>query len=266
MKNCIGKRGVFGIKHGGIIEISILKLLYQYNQKFFDTQEIAEMLRIEQSSARGALNRLYNRGCVEKNRSTYDKRLKIWKIKNDINLFREIENQINSKISRSSKRSEKKDNIEKKHGEDNLDKISNTTVQLSPLKIALQILFPEAAVPLEVGYRVFSNLNAGRDMYKNATSVSSSDFENVFNETIKDSTKLAYPFIEGIIAQPIKDTMITEIVDISSKYLEDKDIFKDVAEIFDEHKSYSGDFKDFYKTSLSNCLTNKLKEYTSHIG
>ena len=68
MKNCIGKRGVFGIKHGGIIEISILKLLYQHNQEFFDTQEIAEILRIEQGSARGALNRLYNRGCVEKNR------------------------------------------------------------------------------------------------------------------------------------------------------------------------------------------------------
>lgn len=103
-------------------------------------------------------------------------------------------------------------------------------------------------------------------MYKNATSISSSDFVNVFNETIKDSTKLTYPFIEGIIAQPIKDTMITEIVDISSKYLEEKDIFKDVAEIIDKHKSYSDDFKDFYKISLSNCLTNKFEEYTSHIG
>ena len=84
-------------------------------------------------------------------------------------------------------------------------------------KNAFQIMFPEAAVPLEVGYLLFSNLNMGKDMYKNATSVSSSNFGSVFNEIIKDSTKLAYPSIEGIIAQPIKDTMIVSQVSSDSK-------------------------------------------------
>ena len=265
MKNGTGKSGVFGIKQGGRVETPILEFLY-YNQNFFRTQYIAEKIGFNHDSVRGALNRLYDRGYVEKCRSKDDKRYTIWIIKNDANVFREIEKQINTKRSKISMSGKKKDNKKKNYSEDCLDKISNTTVKLSPLKIALQIMFPEAAVPLEVGYRVFSNLNTGRDMYKNATSVSSSDFGNVFNETINNSTKLAYPFIEGIIAQPIKDTMITEIADISSKYLEEKDIFKDITEIFDKHKSYSDDFKDFYKISLSNCLTNKFNEHTSHVG
>ena len=130
MKNCIGKRGVFGIKHGGNVETSILKLLYRYNQNFFFVQEIADHLKIKSNSARGALNRLHDRGCVEKKRA-HNKKYTIWKIKNDIILFREMEKQISSKRSTISKNCEKKDNDEKKSSDDYLDKISNTTVQFS---------------------------------------------------------------------------------------------------------------------------------------
>ena len=82
------------------------------------------------------------------------------------------------------------------------------------------------------------------------------------NKTVKDATQLAHTEIAGFIAQPISDTVITNIVEISSKYLEEKEIFKDITESFDLTDSYKSDFMKFYETALSNFLRNNSDYHT----
>lgn len=267
MKYYTRKQRVFGIRHGGNVEIPILKFLYnrrEYDECYY-VKTIADAIGIcDENSARNALNRLHDRMYVKKIISRQDARYTVWRIRRNANVYREVEKRIGIyKRPKIFEHHEEKDYNEKDSSEDYIDKISTTTVKLSPLKITLQSMFPYGAVPLEIGYQILSNLNTVRNMYNLTTATRSYEFKNSLNETVKDATKLVYPHIAGFIAQPIKDKIIPNIVETSSKYLEEKEIFKDITKYLNLDESYSDDFKDFYKASISNCLKDKFNEYIS---
>lgn len=137
---------------------------------------------------------------------------------------------------------------------DSIDKISKVTEKLTPIKTALQLAFPQAVLPIEVGYQVLTNLDTIRDVY-NYSGNSNDEIKKALNETLENAAK----HVINSVVQPIKENMVSDIVDNSSKYLEDKQIFKDITEKLSLGDSYSDDFRDFYKTSLRNCL-NQIYE------
>lgn len=263
----------FGIPHGGDVETPVLRFLHKYRDYdfWFHAIEIAEGVEkaegvdFNPKSVGDALNRLHFRPerYVVKRKSIRDKRHNEWRLRRNADVYREVEKHI--RIYRPSPVEHYAGYNEEDFTEDYIDKISNTTVKLFPLKIALQSIFPHGALPLEVGYLILSNLDTVRNMYNLTTVTLSDEFRHTLNETIKAATKLAYPHIVGFIAQPIKDTIIPNIVETSSKYLEQKEVFKDITESLNLDGSYSDDFKDFYKASLSNCLKDKFNRYTGHV-
>ena len=264
----------FGIPHGGDVETPVLRFLHKYRDYdfWFHAIEIAEEVKKAEGldfypkSVGDALNRLHYRPerYVVKRKSRRNRRRKEWQLRRNADVYREVEKRI--RIYRPSPAEHYEGYHEEAFTEDYIDEISNTAVKLSPLKIALQSIFPPATLPLEIGYQILSNLDTVRNMYNLTTVTLSDEFKNTLNETVKNAAKLAYPHIVGFIAQPIKDAIIPNIIETSSKYLEQKDIFKDVTESLNLDVSYSDDFKDFYKASLSNCLKDKFNRYTGHVG
>lgn len=138
--------------------------------------------------------------------------------------------------------------------EDSIDKISKVTEKLTPIKTALQLAFPQAALPIEVGYKVLTNLDTIREVY-NYPANSNDELKKALNETLENAAK----HVINSVVQPIKENMVSDIIDNSSKYLEDKQVFKDITEKIGLGESYSDDFRDFYKTSLRDGL-NQIYE------
>lgn len=249
---------VFGIKYGGNVEIPVLKFLYsrrEYDRMYY-VKRIANYIHLDSDSVRGALNRLHDRGYVISDRSRQDERYTIWRIRRNADVYREVEKRIGIR----RKTVVGNDYNEENSNEDYIDQISDTIRELSPFKNALQSAFPHTAVPLEIGYQMLTNLPTVRDIYNLTTASSSDEFKNALNETVEDATKSTYHYIKDVITQPIRDKIIPNIVETSSRYLEKKGLFKDITESFNLDESYSDDFKDFYKTSLSSCLKEGLKD------
>ena len=297
MKYRIEKHKVFGIKYGGDVEIPVLKFLYHHRGGgCFYTKTIASAVHIDSDSVRGALDRLHDRGYVKKFVSRKDGRYRIWRIRRNANVYRQVERRIG--IYKKNKNPKFQDDIygkyfgqhstrvnedTKTHEEDRditpktlfpklpkpelnkdqnkgiIDRISKTTKRLSPLKTALQSAFPHMALPIEAGYHILSNLDTIRDVYKLTTNVVSRPLNDILSETVKGAAGLVCKHLLGSVTQSIGSTIIPNIVETSSKYLEEKDIFNDVTEALKLDESHSEDFKDFYETSLSNSLRKRLE-------
>ncbi len=138
---------------------------------------------------------------------------------------------------------------------DYINKISKTTEKLTPFKIALQSAFPQVAVPIEVGYKVLTNLDTIKYNY-NYSITPDDKLKKALNDILKDAVK----YIAIFAIQPIKDSVISIIVDNSSKYLDEKRLFKDLTEKLGLDESYVNNFKDFYKTSMKNYLNQEFEE------
>ncbi|MCK4521251.1 MAG: MarR family transcriptional regulator [Nanoarchaeota archaeon] len=296
MRYHIKKIKEFGIKYAGDVETSVLKFLYNNrNGLIYPVKTIARSVQINPDSVRGALNRLHERRYVKKIWSRKDGRITLWRLrrnakvyqiveqrigihksssvihKNDYsnknpfiqdyrtNIFDRTRNEVRSSTFKGSKFFEpSKTHIKKDTSEHYIDKISKTTIKLSPLKTALQSAFPHIALPLEAGYQILSNLDTIRDSYNLTTDTGSYSLCNALNETVKTATRLAYNHVVNYVSQTIGNAVIPNIVETSSKYLEQKDIFKDITESLNLDESYSDDFKNFYDASLSNCLKNRI--------
>lgn len=136
-----------------------------------------------------------------------------------------------------------------------IDKISKTTAKLTPIKVALKYAFPQAAPAIEVGYQFLTNLDTirGRCNYIGTTR---NDLKNVINETIEDAAK--YVFNSSL--KSIKENTISNLVEYSSNYLDEKQVFEALTEELKFDKSYSHAFKEFYQTSLKNVLNQEFDE------
>lgn len=118
-----------------------------------------------------------------------------------------------------------------KSSQELMDEISKAA---RPIKILFEWAFPPATPAIEVVYQIITNTKLKKAL-------------NGFLETTAK-------YVLNSAIQSIKEDKISDIVDISSKYWEDKHAFKDITEKLNLGDSYSDDFRDFYKTSLSNCL------------
>lgn len=246
---------VFDVKYAGNVEKPVLKFLYsrrEYNKVYY-VKGIADEIDADETSVLGALNRLFKRRppLVKKFR---EGRYTLWRIRRNTEVYREVEKIIRRRTVKPSN-----DYNEENSNEDDVDQISDTIRELSPFKNALQFAFPHTAVPLEIGYQVLTNLPTVRDIYNLTTASSSDEFKNALNETVEDATRSTYHYIKDVITQPIRDKIIPDIAETSSRYLEEKGLFKDITESLNLDESYSDDFKDFYKTSLSSCLKEGLR-------
>ncbi len=112
-----------------------------------------------------------------------------------------------------------------------MDEISKAS---RPIKILFEWAFPPATPAIEVVYQIITN--------------------NKLKKALNGFLETTAKYVLNSAIQSIKEDKISDIVDISSKYWEDKHVFKDITEKFNLGDSYSDDFRDFYKTSLSNCL------------
>ncbi len=140
-------------------------------------------------------------------------------------------------------------------GEGIINKISEKAEKLTPFKIALQLAFPQAALPIEGVYQVLTNLDTIRNMY-NYSGTPNNDLKKAFSEIVEGATKN----IANSTIQQIKDITISNIVDNSAKYLDEKQVFEDLTEKLNLDKSNINNFKDFYKTSLKNYIDREFEK------
>lgn len=176
--------------------------------------------------------------------------------------FDSVEHSLNAKGIRSKKRIKKNPKIHSENEfidgatkspfikEGIIDKISETTEKLAPIKSALQLAFPHASPAIEVGYQVLTSLDTIRDMY-NYNGTSHNELKNTLNENLKEAAKY-------VINSTIHHATISTIVDYSSNYLDEKQVFEALAEGLKFDKSYSHTFKEFYQTSLKNVLNQEF--------
>lgn len=135
-----------------------------------------------------------------------------------------------------------------------MDGISKKTKKLTPLKFALQLIFPQAILPIEGVYQVLTHLDIISNINGHNSSTNNS-FKKALNEVFGDMTK----FIADSTINEVKDTAISNIVDNSAQYLDEKQVFEDLTEKLNLDK-YTNDFKDFYKTSFKNYLNQEFEK------
>ncbi|HDL01560.1 MAG TPA: hypothetical protein ENH23_04935 [candidate division Zixibacteria bacterium] len=255
-------RKVFGIKHAGDVEKAVLKFLYKRRNEnyLYYVKTISQAVNMDTDSVRGALNRLYERRYVKKDWDDEDRRYTLWRIRRNRNVFRIVEQRIG--IQKKPKR-KPIDRTQIPNKSDYVEKISETAIKFRPLKTALQLAFPKAALPMEMGYRVLTNLNTIRNMYDTYDGESSFQLRNVLNDTVSDATKFTFTQLANYSLQPVKGEVVSTIVESSSEYLEKKEVFKDLTDALQLDESHSRFFKMFYQNSLKNYLNQKLVETES---
>lgn len=253
------KHKEFGIKYGGAVETPVLKFLYNRRgeNRLFYVRTISRAVRIETDSVRGALNRLWEKRYVKKFKKG---KYTLWRIKRNRNVYRLVEQRIGILKKPKPKHIDRKPIPNKS---DHVDKISKAAVKLRPLKTALQLAFPKAALPMEVGYRVLANLSTIRNTYSIYGGASYYELRNALNETVQDSTKSTVTYLARSGIQHVNEEAVSTIVGYTSEYLEKKDVFKDLTEALKMDESYSESFKDFYQITLKNYLNQKLLETES---
>lgn len=244
------------ISRGRDVEVPVLSFLYNCRKNdVFYVKDITQNVNINSyhvsdDSVRDALNRLWQKKYVEKFKKG---KYTLWRITRNIYAYPEIKRRIGISIKPISIAYPKD---KKSIQEDFIYKISKTTKELTTLKNTFQMIIPQYAGPIEVGYQILSNLDTIRNLY-NCDDSASYELKNALNETLKDITKN----VVNSAIQPIKQDTISNIVESSSKYLEEKQVFKDIIEVFKLDESYSDDFKDFYQTSLNNYLNQEFDEH-----
>jgi hypothetical protein len=245
-------RKEFGIYHGGNIETPILKFLYSMREydECYSAALIATAIKCDVESVRGALSRLRERKYVKSFYSSRDRRQYVWRIRRDAKVYRIVERRIGILRNYESEDSE----------EDYTTTVSHVAERLSPLKEAIKVMFPAAAIPVEVGYQILSNLDTVRNIYNlaNADSINSNDLRIVLNDAVSNATRMAISQLGEFAVRPIKEKVIPNFVENSCKYLDGKGVFKDVTTSLGLDESYSEQLKDFYNKSLNNCLHSAI--------
>lgn len=128
--------------------------------------------------------------------------------------------------------------------------------QYSVFKSAAQIAFPQAAVPIEVGYIFLCSLDTIRADYNISKSDRSNELGRALNITIGEIEKQTMSYV----IPPIGNDAVSIIVEKSSEYLEQERLFTDLTVRLGLEESCSRDFCYFYENSLRSCLNQKFGE------
>jgi hypothetical protein len=118
------------------------------------------------------------------------------------------------------------------------------------IKDAAQIVFPYAAVQIEVGYIFLCSLDTIRTEYNASESDHPPDLVRALSLTI-----------EEVSIQLIGYDAVSIIAEKSSEYLEQAQLFTTLTERLGLEESCSKDFRYFYETSLKSCLNQKFDEH-----
>ena len=128
--------------------------------------------------------------------------------------------------------------------------------QYSVFKSAAQIAFPQAAVPIEVGYIFLCSLDTIRADYNISKSDRSNELGSALNIAIREIEKQTMSYV----IPPIGNDAVSIIVEKSSEYLEQERLFTDLTARLGLEESCSRNFRYFYENSLRSCLNQKFGE------
>ena len=128
--------------------------------------------------------------------------------------------------------------------------------QYSVFKSAAQIAFPQAAVPIEVGYIFLCSLDTIRADYNISKSDRSNELGSALNIAIREIEKQTMIYV----IPPIGNDAVSVIAEKSSEYLEQERLFTDLTARLGLEESCSRDFRYFYENSLRSCLNQKFGE------
>ena len=135
-------------------------------------------------------------------------------------------------------------------------------------KTAFRYSFPQASVPIQA----ISSPEKIEKVYENVYKIRHiasddpkklRDAKNALNETLEDVAKYA---VKGILDKDIQkmvecsseyleeNEVFKKIVQRSSEAMENKKVFKEITKSFELNEYYAKQLKDFYEKSLSGCL------------
>ena len=142
---------------------------------------------------------------------------------------------------------------------DTIDNITKNAIKIKPLKSIIQLAFPHAALPIEIGFQIITHL----DVIKNGCNFNSSPSEELrkpLNEYVGDIARMTMNATD----LPLVESNISEIASKASEKLQETNTLKDLTEAFNLEEFYINSLKEFYNTSLKNSLNQELKDNTKY--